>query len=135
GAGAGCGCEGGGWAGGSAACWRGWRSDRTRCSASGMGSAPPGSRDGGIRLIDNVSPPRIIGSASSFRSSVLGFAPKSSRQQRRILMTERVPLRVVSLSALLLALLLLLGLIVPTKARSQAPAGELTWAVHISLAP
>src|SRR5215510_7036119 len=55
--------------------------------------------------------------------------------QRRILMTERVPLRVVSLSALLLALLLLLGLIDPTKARSQAPAGELTWAVHISLAP
>jgi len=50
-------------------------------------------------------------------------------------MTERVPLRPLSLSALILAVLLLLGLIVPTKARSEAPAGQLTWAVHISLAP
>jgi hypothetical protein len=41
-------------------------------------------------------------------------------------MTERVPLRRVSLSALILAMLLLLLLIVPTKARSQAPSGELT---------
>jgi peptide/nickel transport system substrate-binding protein len=50
-------------------------------------------------------------------------------------MTERVPLRPISLSALILAVLLLMGLIVPTKARSEAPAGQLTWAVHISLAP
>jgi len=50
-------------------------------------------------------------------------------------MTERVPLRPLSLSALILAALLLLSLLVPTKVRSQAPAGELTWAVHISLAP
>ena len=50
-------------------------------------------------------------------------------------MTERVPLRSRSLFALVLAVLLLLGLIVPTKARSEAPAGQLTWAVHISLAP
>src|SRR5438094_556375 len=50
-------------------------------------------------------------------------------------MTERVPLRPLSLSALILAVLLLLGLALPTKARSEAPAGQLTWAVHISLAP
>src|SRR5262245_63246922 len=48
-------------------------------------------------------------------------------------MTERVPLR-LSLTALTLAALLVLGLILPTKARSE-PAGQLTWAVHISLAP
>src|SRR5205807_10034331 len=51
------------------------------------------------------------------------------------LMTERVPLRPLSLSALILAVLLLLALALPTKARSEAPAGQLTWAVHISLAP
>src|SRR5438105_9347 len=50
-------------------------------------------------------------------------------------MTERVRLRPLSLSALILAVLLLLGLALPTKARSEAPAGQLTWAVHISLAP
>ena len=50
-------------------------------------------------------------------------------------MTERVPRRPFSLSALILAALLLLGLIVPATARSEAPAGQLTWAVHISLAP
>src|SRR5262245_21803699 len=50
-------------------------------------------------------------------------------------MAERVPLRPLALSALLLAALLFLSLLVPTKARSEAPAGQLTWAVHISLAP
>src|SRR5438128_4621452 len=50
-------------------------------------------------------------------------------------MTERVPLRPFSLAALILAVLLLLGLALPTKARSEAPAGQLTWPVHISLAP
>src|SRR5207249_7303942 len=44
-------------------------------------------------------------------------------------------LRPLSLSALILAVLLLVGLALPTKARSEAPAGQLTWAVHISLAP
>src|SRR5690349_19967577 len=50
-------------------------------------------------------------------------------------MTERVPLRPLSLSALILAVLLLMSLLVPSKARSEAPAGQLTWAVHISRAP
>src|SRR5881409_1770191 len=50
-------------------------------------------------------------------------------------MTERVPLRPFSLAALILAALLLLGLVLPAKARAEAPAGQLTWAVHISLAP
>ena len=50
-------------------------------------------------------------------------------------MTERVPLRPFFLSALILAVLLLLGLVLPAKARAEAPAGQLTWAVHISLAP
>ena len=50
-------------------------------------------------------------------------------------MTERVPLRPLSLSALLLTVLLLLGATVPAATRADAPAGQLTWAVHISLAP
>src|SRR5438128_9100850 len=50
-------------------------------------------------------------------------------------MTERVPLRPFSLAALILAVLLLRGLVLPAKARAEAPAGQLTWAVHISLAP
>ncbi len=50
-------------------------------------------------------------------------------------MTERVPLRPFSLAALILAALLRLGLVLPAKARAEAPAGQLTWAVHISLAP
>ena len=41
-------------------------------------------------------------------------------------MTERVLLRPLSLSALILAVLLLLGLVLPTKARSEAPVGPLT---------
>src|SRR5262249_39197511 len=48
-------------------------------------------------------------------------------------MTERVPLRPLSLSALILAALLLLSLLIPTKARSQA--WEPSWPVRISRAP
>ena len=50
-------------------------------------------------------------------------------------MIERVPLRPLSLSVLLLTVLLLLGALVPATTRADAPAGQLTWAVHISLAP
>src|SRR5438445_10784456 len=57
-------------------------------------------------------------------------------------MIERVPLRPISLFALILVVALLLGLFVPTdgrseapEGRSEAPAGQLTWAVHFSLAP
>ncbi len=50
-------------------------------------------------------------------------------------MTERVLLRRVFISSLILVVLLLPGLVVPTKARSEPPAGQLTWAVHVSLAP
>src|SRR5262245_278704 len=48
-------------------------------------------------------------------------------------MTERVPLK-PSLSALMLTALLIVGLVLPTTAHCE-PAGQLTWAVHISLAP
>src|SRR2546426_12402441 len=57
-------------------------------------------------------------------------------------MIERVPLRPISLFALILVVALLLALFVPTEGRSEAPAGrseapagQLTWAVHVSLAP
>src|SRR3989442_13020286 len=50
-------------------------------------------------------------------------------------MIERVPLRPISLFALILVVALLLGLFVPPEGRSEAPAGQLTWAVHVSLAP
>src|SRR5207249_3684675 len=94
-----------------------------RCGAAPEASIHAGAVLGGAARIDNAGRPRLVGATVGFRSS------------RRILMTERVPLRSRSLFALVLAVLLLLGLIVPTKARSEAPAGQLTWAVHISLAP
>jgi len=50
-------------------------------------------------------------------------------------MIERVPLRLISRSLLVLTVLLLvLGLAAPP-VRSEPPAGQLTWAVHVSLAP
>ncbi len=51
-------------------------------------------------------------------------------------MTERVPLRLISRLLLILTILVvLLGIVVATPARSEPPAGQLTWAVHVSLAP
>jgi len=51
-------------------------------------------------------------------------------------MTERVPLRLTSRLLLILTILVvLLGIVVATPARSEPPAGQLTWAVHVSLAP
>src|SRR5881409_669947 len=49
-------------------------------------------------------------------------------------MTERAPLRAISRSALTLVVVLLLALVAPTAAPA-APEGQLTWAVHVSLAP
>jgi peptide/nickel transport system substrate-binding protein len=49
-------------------------------------------------------------------------------------MAGRTPLRLISRSTLPLVVVLLLGLLVPTAAPA-APEGQLTWAVHISLAP
>ena len=50
-------------------------------------------------------------------------------------MTERVPLRPISRFLLILTVLLLFLGIVAAPARSQTPEGQLTWAVHVSLAP
>src|SRR2546425_495273 len=50
-------------------------------------------------------------------------------------MIERVPLRPISLFALILVVALLLGSFASTEGRAEAPAGQLTWAVHVSLAP
>ena len=51
-------------------------------------------------------------------------------------MTERVPLRLISrILIILTVLVVLLGIVVATPARSEPPAGQLTWAVHVSLAP
>src|SRR5258705_9472229 len=51
-------------------------------------------------------------------------------------MTERVPLRPLSRLLLILTVLVgLRGIVVATRARSEPPAGQLTWAVHVSLAP
>src|SRR2546428_13447952 len=49
-------------------------------------------------------------------------------------MTERVPRPSISRSALTLIVALLLGLAAPA-ATLAAPEGQLTWAVHVSLAP
>src|SRR5439155_745541 len=51
-----------------------------------------------------------------------------------IRMTERALLRAICRSALTLVVALLLALVAPTAAPA-APEGELTWAVHVSLAP
>src|SRR5437879_2109027 len=49
-------------------------------------------------------------------------------------MTERLPPRSISRSALIPVVGLLLGLVAPA-AVPAAPEGQLTWAVHVSLAP
>src|SRR5438445_3657624 len=54
--------------------------------------------------------------------------------QRRMRMTERLPRRSIIRSALVPVVVLLLGLVAPTVAPA-APDGQLTWAVHVSLAP
>src|SRR3989449_5059255 len=54
--------------------------------------------------------------------------------QRRMRMTERLPRRLIIRSALVPVVVLLLGLVAPTVAPA-APEGQLTWAVHVSLAP
>src|SRR5437870_2923279 len=64
-------------------------------------------------------------------------------------MIERVPLRPISRSALILVVALLLGSVAPARGRSEAPAGrseapagrseapagQMTWAVHTTLVP
>jgi peptide/nickel transport system substrate-binding protein len=50
-------------------------------------------------------------------------------------MTERVPLRPISRFLLILTVLVMVLGIVAAPARSQTPEGQLTWAVHVSLAP
>ncbi len=49
-------------------------------------------------------------------------------------MTERAPLRAISRCALTLVVALLLALVAPIAAPA-APEGQLTWAVHVSIAP
>src|SRR5881409_1143169 len=49
-------------------------------------------------------------------------------------MTERAPLRAISRSALTLVVVLLLALVAPSAAPAS-PEGQMTWAVHVSLAP
>ena len=52
-------------------------------------------------------------------------------------MTRPAPLDAISRSALTLTVLLFMGLLVSASAMAapEAPAGQVTWAVHISLAP
>src|SRR5207249_3850672 len=77
--------------------------------------------------------PRIIAAHFGFRSSVLGFAPESSRG-RGGPMTERVRHSAISRLVLILFVASLAGLGTPAATRA-APEGQLTWAVHVTLAP
>src|SRR3989475_3850469 len=54
--------------------------------------------------------------------------------RRRMRMTEGLPRRSIIRPALVPVVVLLLGLVAPTVAPA-APEGQLTWAVHVSLAP
>src|SRR5437762_9306672 len=120
---------------------------RRRGARSHAARSPGTERSGGARVTSAPSAPlRRLGDAE------LGHARRSdasdesedgaARLRARVSHASRdgwgLGVRPLALSAALLVAVLLAGVlafVAPPAARAEAPAGQVTWAVHVSLAP